>query len=121
MKVLISFVKYLPQVYLNWYRKTTVGWSLENVLLDFVGGTFSLVQIFVDWIDSGATSQFSGGLNVAKFLLSLVCIVFDLVFMFQHYIMYPPKKNVRESQENKGIDASNEGTQPMLSNKNAEH
>lgn len=91
MKVLISFVKYIPQVYLNWKRKRTDGWSLENVLLDLIGGVLSFIQIFIDWADSGTTTQFSGGLNVAKFLLAIVCIVFDLIFLFQHYVLYNPK------------------------------
>lgn len=42
-KAVITFVKYLPQVYLNWSRKSTVGWSIENVILDFTGGSFSLL------------------------------------------------------------------------------
>lgn len=42
-KAAITFVKYLPQVYLNWKRKSTVGWSIENVILDFTGGSFSLM------------------------------------------------------------------------------
>jgi len=42
-KAAITFVKYLPQVYLNWKRQSTVGWSLENVLLDFTGGLFSFI------------------------------------------------------------------------------
>lgn len=113
LKVLISFVKYLPQVYLNWHRKTTVGWSLENVLLDFTGGVLSFIQIFIDWADSGSTSQFSGGLNIAKFLLSIVCIVFDLIFMFQHYVLYPPKK--MKNQEGSGIEQSNEDNDQLKS------
>lgn len=44
MKAWISFIKYMPQVYLNWKRKSTVGWSLANVLLDFTGGSFSFAQ-----------------------------------------------------------------------------
>jgi cystinosin len=115
MKVLISFVKYLPQVYLNWSRKTTTGWSLENVLLDFTGGTFSFAQIFIDWIESGATSQFSGGLNIAKFLLSMVSMGFDCIFLFQHYILYPHKKASNEEDERKKIDGSSEVSQPMIS------
>ena len=92
MKVTISFVKYIPQVYLNWVRKATKGWSLENVLLDLVGGVLSFIQIFIDWADSGATTQFTGGLNIAKFLLAIVCIFFDLIFLFQHYVLYNPRK-----------------------------
>ena len=92
VKVVISFVKYIPQVYLNWRRKSTEGWSLENVLLDFTGGTLTFAQIFLDWASSGKTSQFSSGLNVAKFLLAILSIGFDLIFMFQHYVLYSPKK-----------------------------
>ena len=43
-KAAITFVKYCPQVYLNYKRKSTVGWSLENVMLDFAGGSLSLIQ-----------------------------------------------------------------------------
>ena len=88
MKVAISFVKYVPQVYLNWLRKSTVGWSLENVLLDLSGGVLSLLQIFVDYLDTNTTSQFSSNLNFAKFLLGLVTIGFDMIFIFQHYVLY---------------------------------
>ena len=93
VKVCISFVKYIPQVYLNFKRKSTEGWSLENVLLDLLGGSLTFVQILLDKIDSGqSTGQFSSGLNTAKFLLGILTILFDLVFLFQHYILYNPKK-----------------------------
>lgn len=42
-KLLISFVKYMPQVYLNYRRKSTVGWSIFNILMDFFGGLFSFL------------------------------------------------------------------------------
>jgi len=42
-KAAITFVKYLPQVYLNYKRKSTVGWSLANVLLDLAGGSLSML------------------------------------------------------------------------------
>ena len=47
-KAAITFFKYLPQVYLNWSRKSTVGWSTGNVILDFTGGSFSLAQEILD-------------------------------------------------------------------------
>jgi len=41
------------QVYMNWYRKSTVGWNVYNVLLDFTGGWLSLAQLLIDcWQDS---------------------------------------------------------------------
>lgn len=42
-KVCISFFKYIPQVYLNYSNKSTVGWSIYNVLMDFFGGFFSFM------------------------------------------------------------------------------
>lgn len=42
-KAAISFVKYVPQVYLNYKRQSTEGWSLANVLLDFTGGVLSFL------------------------------------------------------------------------------
>jgi hypothetical protein len=31
---------------MNYRRKSTVGWSIGNILLDFTGGVFSLLQMF---------------------------------------------------------------------------
>ena len=66
VKLAITIMKYVPQViysisytivfkqtlylsvllkaYLNYKRKSTVGWSIWNVILDFTGGSFSLLQ-----------------------------------------------------------------------------
>ena len=41
LKDLISFVKYAPQVLINYRRKCTVGWSIWGVILDLGGGMFS--------------------------------------------------------------------------------
>ena len=84
-KAAITFVKYVPQVYLNWKRQSTVGWSLENVLLDFTGGTFSFIQIIVDAKGRGKPVFAGGddaGFNIVKFILSVMSMFFDLIFMF---------------------------------------
>ena len=44
-KLSISFLKYLPQFYWNYKRKSTVGWSIANILLDLTGGLFSFIQM----------------------------------------------------------------------------
>jgi cystinosin len=36
------------QVWLNYRRKSTLGWTIHNVLLDFTGGLLSLVQLAMD-------------------------------------------------------------------------
>lgn len=52
-KAAITFVKYCPQVYLNWKRKSTVGWSLANVCLDLTGGSLSFAQMAIDGFACG--------------------------------------------------------------------
>ena len=32
---------------MNFRRKSTVGWSIGNVLLDFTGGSLSILQMFL--------------------------------------------------------------------------
>lgn len=107
-KAAITLIKYMPQVYLNWKRKSTVGWSLENVLLDFGGGFFSFMQMFMTSIPYGKSIiDSSDGFNIVKFLLSVLSIIFDLIFMFQHYVLYRDKwankKKEKDPDERLGI------------------
>jgi len=87
IKLAITTVKYIPQVLMNYNRKSTEGWNVWNVLLDFSGGTLSLLQLMLDCGDMGDWTGITG--NWAKFGLGLVSIVFDVVFMLQHYVLYP--------------------------------
>lgn len=45
VKIFISLIKYIPQVLLNYRRKSTAGWSIWNILLDLTGGTLSDLQV----------------------------------------------------------------------------
>jgi cystinosin len=47
VKLFITLIKYMPQGYMNFRRKSTMGWSIGNVLLDFTGGTLSIAQMFI--------------------------------------------------------------------------
>ena len=87
-KAAITFVKYCPQVYLNYKRKSTVGWSLANVLLDFTGGSLSLLQSAINTIAFGEPFFDPGAFNLVKFILSIMSIFFDSIFMFQHFVLY---------------------------------
>eukprot|EP00563_Minutocellus_polymorphus_P019121 CAMPEP_0197720146 /NCGR_PEP_ID=MMETSP1434-20131217/3597_1 /TAXON_ID=265543 /ORGANISM="Minutocellus polymorphus, Strain CCMP3303" /LENGTH=334 /DNA_ID=CAMNT_0043304959 /DNA_START=40 /DNA_END=1044 /DNA_ORIENTATION=- len=86
-KVIITISKYVPQVLLNYRRKSTEGWSPWNVTLDISGGGLSLLQLVLDSIDLKDWSGVTG--NLAKLGLSLVTIFFDIIFLTQHYILYP--------------------------------
>lgn len=87
IKICVTVAKYVPQVVLNASRKSTVGWNVVNVLLDLTGGVLSFVQLVGDCADVGDWTGITG--NPAKFALSFVTIGFDLVFLVQHYILYP--------------------------------
>ena len=95
-KAIITFVKYLPQVYLNYSRKSTVGWSITNIMLDFTGGSLSILQQVIDMLYEGANGNGydffgSGGdaFNIVKFLLGAIACFFDIIFITQHFILYP--------------------------------
>ena len=91
LKLAVTLFKYVPQAYLNYQRKSTVGWSIWNVLLDLNGGFWSFAQQGVDAIDDGSTSVFTG--NVVKLGLSILTVCFDSFFIVQHYCLYPQPKD----------------------------
>lgn len=92
VKIGISLIKYMPQVVLNYRRKSTVGWSIWNILLDFTGGILSDTQLVLDCADMNDFSGITG--NLAKFGLGFVSILFDIIFMIQHYILYHDGRRV---------------------------
>lgn len=128
VKVFISICKYLPQAFLNYQRKSTIGWSIHNILLviftigvlinrqDFSGGIMSIIQELVDAIrmdDFGGITGvildcspvvLTNGQNIAKFLLGFVSIFFDVIFMLQHYVLYRDRNDE---------DALEEDTHPL--------
>ena len=148
---------------MNFRRKSTEGWSIGNVLLDFTGGSFSLLQMFLlaynnsksiciidlklichklsvhalpvmclnklhdiylllQWavkkrqfiwrkdirsIISDDWSSIFG--DPTKFGLGLFSILFDILFIVQHYVLY--RKNipyVQISNEEDNVPKSNE-------------
>lgn len=85
-KLAITVIKYIPQAWANYNRKSTVGWSIEQILLDLSGGVLSIAQLL---IDSSLQNDWSGVTsNPIKFGLGNVSIFFDVVFMIQHYWLY---------------------------------
>lgn len=76
VKVIISLIKYIPQMILNFQRKSTIGWSIWNIILDFTGGVLSDLQLVGDCADFGDWSGITG--NLAKFGLGVVSISFDV-------------------------------------------
>lgn len=83
-KLLIVMLKCTPQAYYNYKRKSTKGWSIGGIITDLIGGVFSMA--------SGGLSV-SNGLNISKVILAFLSIFYDLLFCFQHYVLYRHPKH----------------------------
>lgn len=107
IKLAITLIKYVPQAVMNFKRKSTSGWSIGNILLDFTGGTLSMLQMMLN------SYNYSKNLNAnfiscfyqlfcllllddwqsifgdpTKFGLGLFSVLFDILFIVQHYVLY---------------------------------
>ncbi|KAL6469287.1 hypothetical protein MHYP_G00228110 [Metynnis hypsauchen] len=89
IKLGVTLVKYIPQAYMNYQRQSTEGWSIGNVLLDFTGGSFSLLQMFLQSYNNDKWRLIFG--DPTKFGLGVFSIFFDVVFIIQHYCLYRSK------------------------------
>ena len=108
-------VKYIPQVYLNYHRKSTVGWNITNVLLDFTGGALSVFQLCVDSYLNNDWTEIAG--DPVKFGLGSASMFFDIIFMIQHYCLYP-RRSKHGGPFMLGIqdteDSEDDGTSPLI-------
>ncbi|RHN50522.1 putative lysosomal cystine transporter [Medicago truncatula] len=89
VQVALTVIKYIPQAVFNFMRKSTEGWSIGLVLLDFFGGVANFLQMITQSIDQGSWKNIYG--NIGKVLVAVISIMFDLLFMFQHYCLYRHK------------------------------
>ncbi|TYZ59376.1 hypothetical protein PybrP1_005863 [[Pythium] brassicae (nom. inval.)] len=96
VKLVLTLVKYIPQVVLNCQLQSTVGWAIWNVYLDIAGGVFSIAQ---QVLDSAATSDWTAITgDPVKLALAIVTMSMDVVLLLQHYVLYPEGASVREKQ-----------------------
>ncbi|KAI1215020.1 PQ loop repeat-domain-containing protein [Annulohypoxylon truncatum] len=106
VKLLITLVKYAPQLVYNFRQRSTKGWSIWQILLDFLGGMLSIAQLVIDSWLQGDWSGITG--NPVKFALGNVSMLYDLVFMTQHYVLYrddgTTKDGERDSLLERGED-----------------
>jgi len=86
IKLGVTLIKYIPQALMNYRRKSTVGWSIGNVMLDFTGGSLSIVQMVLLSYNSDDWGSIFG--DPTKFGLGFFSILFDILFMVQHYGLY---------------------------------
>lgn len=100
IKLSITLIKYLPQAYMNYKRKSTVGWSIGNIFLDFIGGFLSVLQMVLNGYNYNDWISFFG--DFTKFGLGLFSLSFDIFFMLQHYVFY---RNASEKKYDLNIKA----------------
>ncbi|XP_039749158.1 cystinosin homolog isoform X1 [Pararge aegeria] len=102
IKLCITLIKYVPQAYMNFKRKSTVGWSIGNIFLDFTGGFLSILQMTLNAYNYNDWISFFG--DATKFGLGAFSLAFDIFFMLQHYVFY------RLDKEFMIVDSSDEGS-----------
>ncbi|XP_076753786.1 cystinosin-like isoform X4 [Xylocopa sonorina] len=106
VKLSITLIKYVPQAFYNYKRKSTVGWSIGNIFLDFTGGMLSMLQMILNAYNYDDWESIFG--DPTKFGLGFFSVAFDIFFIIQHYVLYRDRKeyveipgnNYGESQEN---------------------
>lgn len=81
----------------NFRRRSTIGWSIWQQLLDLSGGLLSLLQLVIDSALQADWSGLTG--NPIKLGLSNISILFDVVFILQHYVLFGPVAAGAEPEE----------------------
>lgn len=90
VKVCMSTYKYIPQLIYNHRRRSTKGWAINSMLLDIIGSVSSLAQLFLDgYLNNDIGSVWA---NTSKLCLALVTMIFDMLFLFQHYVLFPSRQ-----------------------------
>ncbi|XP_074640765.1 cystinosin homolog isoform X4 [Tubulanus polymorphus] len=105
VKLAVTLIKYIPQAYMNYKRKSTIGWSIGNVLLDCTGGSLSILQMFLLSYNNNDWGSIFG--DPTKFGLGLFSILFDILFMVQHYVLYrnhQPITHASDDEETRLLD-----------------
>jgi cystinosin len=106
VKLFVTLIKYTPQLWMNYQRQSTDGWSIGQILLDFSGGVLSLIQLL---IDASFQPDWSGVIgNPVKLGLGNASIFFDLIFITQHYLLY------RHAAQGKVDEANENSEEPLL-------
>ncbi|XP_015182819.1 PREDICTED: cystinosin homolog isoform X2 [Polistes dominula] len=86
VKLCITLIKYVPQAFYNYRRKSTVGWSIGNIFLDFTGGVLSMLQMILNAYNYDDWESIFG--DPTKFGLGFFSVAFDIFFIIQHYVLY---------------------------------
>jgi cystinosin len=100
VKLIVTLIKYTPQIATNYNNQSTDGWSISQILLDVTGGVLSVSQQAIDSYQQRDWSGITG--NPVKFSLGNISMIYDSIFIIQHYVLYrdseKPQTNAREDE-----------------------
>ena len=86
LKLITSLIKYMPQAFLNYARKSTRGWSATSSVLDAKGSIFSILQtLFIAKQAPNPSAEFIQlSVNAPKVPLAVLSLFFSITFLVQH-------------------------------------
>ncbi|KAI8985794.1 PQ loop repeat-domain-containing protein [Pilobolus umbonatus] len=87
LTLVVYFIKYVPQIWLNGKRKSTRGLSVEYIVWELIGGTLSIVQLLLDAYIKQDWTGIEGD-NV-KLGIGIIVVCCDITVLIQHYIYRP--------------------------------
>ncbi|OAF67538.1 hypothetical protein A3Q56_04730 [Intoshia linei] len=82
IKILTTLFKAIPQLYLNYQLKTTVGLSMTAIYLDFFGTVFCMFQLVIDAFNNDDVYAALG--NPAKVYISIISCFYSILFIIQN-------------------------------------
>ncbi|KAK4312830.1 hypothetical protein Pmani_015776 [Petrolisthes manimaculis] len=97
ISLVITAIKYTPQMYINCKLQSTEGWSIWQVLLDLAGGTLSLLQMFL--LAANYDDWMSVLTDPSKLGMGLLSMLFNIFFIMQHYCLFRGAPVKREDEE----------------------
>ncbi|KAF4331530.1 lysosomal cystine transporter [Fusarium beomiforme] len=95
VKLIVTLIKYTPQLVTNYRNQSTEGWSIIQILLDLTGGVLSVGQQAIDSYQLHDWSGITG--NPVKFALGNISMVYDTAFIIQHYFLYHDSERLPSS------------------------
>ncbi|KAF4969366.1 hypothetical protein FSARC_3392 [Fusarium sarcochroum] len=102
VKLIVTLIKYTPQIVTNYRNQSTEGWSISQILFDVTGGVLSVSQQAIDSYQQRDWSGITG--NPVKFALGNISMIYDAVFIVQHYVIYrETEKPQPQSPENESL------------------
>ncbi|KAK1924118.1 putative L-cystine transporter [Papiliotrema laurentii] len=106
IKLIISLVKYIPQVLLNYRLKSAEGFATSQVVLDLTGSFLSFAQLVISsiWVEHDPSGIIA---NPSKLGLSFLSVFFDVILITQKHIVYPQRrgKRLEEVEEEEEVEA----------------